>query len=533
MRFNDFTKLTEFGPVPPEQQIGAEPQQPQQIQQRPAAPAPVKPVPVNVDNDVPADIISDLDDLGQTAEENPEVSKKIESGLQALLKFAKTVTSQSGGTMPTNENSASFSLISELESQIEHIAKLGPKAESIIATIRKQVSSLKAVIEQDLAAAKQAGGEEVSKQYASAEASKKKMSAELASRLGKSNNWGRALIAALDHFENPQLTTDFLKVCAEGTALTVQIPKIPQVVRYKLSDIVHPSIKAIFDPANRAQFRALLNLPWTEGAGRGAGVGPGESLLACLIPGATQPAKGDLSVNGENWEVKAGSYTFNPQTNKKGVSNAWLDCSSNSDKAPVMKAAFVSALSNLKTKNQKKIQVKGNVLTLGEIINLADFRSKSLIYLQIVLQQLERFDLQYDAIAEAYSAIVPTVKAKKKSTFNKAVVDSVNAILNLDATTPKTLATIHVNLSMLEYGIGDYKSPNFIFYNSTTQDIAFSQGTSSISKATSGKDGIIPLYTFTMNGSGKASAGVFLSGGTDAEVDSILGFQRKRPAKTA
>ena len=538
MRFNDLF-LTELGPLAPEDQIGA-PVQPQTPQQQPIAAQPETtpaPMPITEPNEsiIPtADIISDLDEIGELADGNPKLEQKVSSAIQAILKYANAATAKFKPEVQpkVKESMVIYSDIAELEDQIENLAPLGEKVADVIAVIRKKIAQLKENVKSEFAKEREAGGEEVKKKLGDIEQAKKDFANKLVQRLGKSPEWGQGLVSALDRYDNPELTMNFLELCANGRALAISLPKEPQVVDYKLTNIVDARIKPILDPANRKFFKALKDLPWTEGSGRGGGVGPGESLLACLIPNATQPPKGDLFINGENWEVKAGSYTYNSETNKKGTSNAWLDCSSNSDKAPVMKQAFMEALgAKLKTKNQRKIKVGNNVLTLGEVIRNADFRKQSLPYLKIVLEQLERFDLQYDAISAAYKAIVPTVAEKRAKTFNNAVTESIDAILNLSADTSRILARIHARLSLLEYGIGDYKSPNFIFYNSTTQDIVFSQGTSSINKSVGGDSRVVPLYTFTMNGTGKASAGVFLAAADEEEVDNILGYQRKRGKK--
>jgi hypothetical protein len=483
----------------------------------PAIPAPqVNPV---VDT---SEVKAELDDIAQATEENPELEKSVTATLKALLNYAKKVLPTSSTPSSLEESTAVYSIIDELNSQIEHLSSAGKRFEPIINTIKEKISQLHQTISHSLEAERQAGGDEVKQNIANITQTKNKYASVIASRVGKSEGWKRGLLSALNHYDD-QVGLDFLEACANGTALTITIGKTSQIAKYKLNTLVNPKLQAIFEPSNKEIFGSLLRLPFTEGTGFGAGIAPGESLLACLLPGATSAAKGDLEINGEVWEMKAGSYSFNAEKGKLGKSGAWLDCSKIAENAPLLKKAFADSILNYLTNKNKKITVDRNVYTVGDLIKLADFRPTKLPQLNTLLSLIKP-EQALQVLSDTYSAIVPTVKAKNLKAFNAAVKLSLPLIQNNDSV---ALGKLHVKLSMFEYALGEFKATNFIFYNSTTQDIVLIQGTSAFSKSLESNYGILST-TFTMNGANKASAGVFLQADSQEEVDKTVGYVRKR-----
>lgn len=501
--------------------------------QQPAKPqqpvAPTTPqVGANVDT---SGIQLKLDDIAQATDENPDIEKNVTTVLQSLLKYAKTASKNAGPAPATSgslsESTAVYSIIDELNSQIEHLSSAGAQFLPIINTIKDKILQLHKSISDSLEAERKAGGDEVKQTIANINQQKNDYASTITSRVGKSDGWKRGLLSALSHYDD-QVALDFLEACAEGTALTITIGKTSQIAKYKLNDIVNPKLRPIFDPANKAIFGSLLRLPFTEGTGFGAGIAPGESLLACLLPGATSASKGDIEMNGEIWEMKAGSYSFNAEKGKLTKSGAWLDCSKIAENAPSFKKVFADSVLSFITNKNKKVTVGKNVYTVGDLVRLADFRPTKLPELKMLLSMVSP-EQAVQVLSNTYGAIVPTVKAKNSKVFNNIVEQSLVLINENNA---GELGKLHVKLSMYEYAMGEFKATNFIFYNSTTHDIAIIQGTNSFSKALDNDYGVLPV-TFTMNGSNKASAGVFLQADNQEDVDKAVGYVRKRPRKSA
>jgi hypothetical protein len=516
MRFREI-KLAEFAPT---DQI--EPQTTPLPQSAP--PKLPKQINTNLGTD---QLLADIDDLKLVAEENPELEKKITNSLRSLLNYAKSATAKLGITIPptVEESTAIYSLIDELHSQIEHLEPLGKQVAPIIATIREKIAELKSAIQTGFDDERKKGGEEVKQNIENVNKIKNEYASTITSRVGKSDSWKRGLISALSHYDD-QVALDFLEMCANGTALTIKIGKTEQIAKYKLNNIVNVKLKPIFDPENKEIFGSLLRLPFSEGTGFGAGIAPGESLLACLLPGATSAAKGDIEMNGETWEMKAGSYGFNAEKGKLGKSGAWLDCSKVAENAPSLKKVFADSVIKYITNKNKKVTIGKNILSIGDLIKLADFRPTKLEHLKVLFNMLGS-DNAFNVLSDTYGEIVPTVKAKNLKTFNAAVKLSLPLI---EQNNSAELAKLHVKLSMFEYALGEFKATNFIFYNSTTHDIAIIQGPGSFSNALTPKYNIL-TSSFTMNGGNKASAGVFLQADSQEEVDKTVGYVRKRVKK--
>jgi hypothetical protein len=470
---------------------------------------------------------SELADIEQASDDNAQIEKIAVPKLQLLLQYATSAANQIPGTVPStiNEESAALigSVIESLNDQVAHLMRAGKEFIPVVNKIKAEIDKLHAEISKYGQAERKAGGEQVTQKFAEIDKTKSKYAQEIASRLGKSNAWARSLTSALSQF-SPELGLTFLEKCATGTALINTFGSAGQVSKQRLSSMVASELQPMFNAENKEALASLIKLPFTETTGFGGGVAPGEALLGCLIPGATSATKGDLSINGETWEVKAGSYGSQPS---KG-SMAWLDASK--EIAPsALRDAFNSNVNKALVKNKTNVRKKiaGTQSELGHLVQLADFRPNKLAFLKTVLEYLKPSQ-RISAINDVYQKVYPTVLKKRKAVFDNAVSKSVEMIMLLNYT---GLSELQVKLSMLEYGIGEYKSPNFIFYNSTTQDVMLIQGLSAISKAFNPKFNIA-TSSITMGGGAKSSPGVFLKGDDPDEVERIIGFQRKRPKVT-
>lgn len=524
--------------VPQEQPVaGMEPvQEPAQSDQQPQ-PAPIQapvaqPVPVaqpaTVQQAVPqqnpllATITNDLDEIEDASQENEQFEKIAVEKIKELIKLASDAT---GAEPPINEESQSeiAASIATLEDQVMHLVD-DPKYEGVVSTIRTEIQKLREKIAIFSAKEREAGGEEVKNKFRMSEEKKLEYANSIASRVGKSEEWAASLVGVVSGFGN-ELSSKFLEACASGTAMTVRLEKLDKVDKKRLPSLVSSDVRKIFSEEHKKVLRRLIKLPFTESTGFGGGVAPGESLLACLIPGASSAAKGDLHIDGANWEVKAGSYGDAPSK----VSWAWLDAQALTPNE--LKTVFIDAckeaLRGSKIGLNKTITVGDNTYTLMDFIKLSDFRATKLSVLKAVFKEMKPAQRE-EVLSSVYTAMAPTVGQRRPKEFSEFVSKSLNAIDSLNIS---ELAKLQTKLSMTEYGLNDYQSPNFIFFNSTTLDVMFVRGIASFNRALGSKYNL-KLQTMTMGGGTKASPGIFLAGDNEEEVEKIIGFVRKRPKVT-
>jgi hypothetical protein len=295
--------------------------------------------------------------------------------------------------------------------------------------------------------------------------------------------------------------------------------------KINLRNVVNPELKELFDTENSKPFMALKSEPFSVSTGQGSGSGPGETLLALLVPGATRAGKGDLDIDGGMWEVKGGSYTV--KKNSLGQSNAWLDCSS--IKASGLRAKFTEVMQKYLSKywNKKITTNDGTVLTLSDLSRLADFRPSSIWALSYLFKQL-RPEQRYSVLEELYDEIFPTLKKKYPKPFDSAIRLSAEAIMVQD--TKDTLSDVQARLAMLEYMAGPYNAKGIVVFNKTTDEMMVIQGIKGINTAM--KTNTLSTQTMTMQGKGdtKAHPGIFLTAPRE-EIEPQLGIIRTKPHK--
>jgi hypothetical protein len=318
----------------------------------------------------------------------------------------------------------------------------------------------------------------------------------VALKVGKPAEWGRELLAILDRYENNQLTNDFMDLVIQGKALTQNVVSSQPILKSNLKLIINPKIAAIFD--NKEVFANLALMPFAEQkAGFGGGVGPGEALLAMLIPGAKRaPGASDLEIQRKIWEVKGGGSE---------TSKAWLDSAT---VAPAeLRRIFTDETESLKPQLRKKIRyTDGSEYTLSQILDLSDFREEKFKFLRTVFRYLDS-SKHKSIINKMYERLFPNVKKKKSKLYVKYVKDTINYILEGNR---RTVADIQAKLGMLEYGLGSYQADNFIIYNYNTHELIAIRGLEGITNSIDNKDNMVKTETITMGNSKKSSAGISL-----------------------
>lgn len=318
----------------------------------------------------------------------------------------------------------------------------------------------------------------------------------VAIKVGKPEVWGRNLLGILDRYENEQLINDFMDLILQGNALKANIISSQPILKLNLKSIINPKIAGIFD--NAEVFESLALMPFAEQkAGFGGGVGPGEALLAMLIPKAKRaPGPSDLEIEGKIWEVKGGGSE---------TSKAWLDSAT---VAPAeLRRIFTDRAAPLKSKFSKIIRYSdGTKYTLSDVVKLSDFRDRGFKHLRIVFRFLDS-ETQKKIISEMYEKLYPNVKKKESKLYNNYVRDTIIAILEGNR---RSIADMQAKLGMIEYAVGSYQADNFLIYNYNTHEIIAIRGLEGILNSIDNKDNMVKTETITMGNSKKSSAGVTL-----------------------
>ena len=477
---------------------------------------------------------ADLQDISQFTDEHPESQGYVEKQLKVLLDYTKkalakitpqqTPAQDQQVQQPTLEAiESSHQIIDQLTAQIDVICATVANCDPIVKPIKEYLDKLRATIIQEFSQEREAGKKEKEQQLNQAQAEKLKLALTIATRLKKSKTWGQNLLSAVDRF-GEQLSMDFLTICAQGNGMTVDLTRTQGVSKVRLPAIVNPALKDIFAPEHADAFKLLVNLPFTESPGMGGGIGPGEALLGCLIGNSTSASPGDLSINGETWEIKAGSYSLSKTGSPKPSGAAWID--SSKVKGSMLRAVFDKSMSDiLKTKLRANVNVQGKdarTVRVHEALALADFRPTGLPYLKAVFELITP-QQRYDVLDAMYDKLFSAVKQHDAELINRGVTDSITAI---DALNGRALAKIQVKLALIDYGVGHYNSPNFFIYNTTTQDILVIRNLSEIDNAFDPKYNLL-VTPATMGKSDKASPGVFIAADNPDEVDNMLGYTRK------
>jgi hypothetical protein len=466
-------------------------------------------------------IVKNLAIVSKKTDENPELLDTIEPALDDLEQKVADLEAKAKQPVqqsPMGEDQATDLRIQSLETRIANLKTKLPADDPDLLEMENDLINLLMEIE-SAEKSQAAQGFNLAKSLSTdTKTERLKKAKELASRLGKQASWANNLIGGLSLYED-QLENDFLDLCIAGQGLTQNITAVDGVKQFNLKTAINPKLAAIFD--NKEAFEALLYLPFAEQkAGFGGGIGPGEALLAMLIPNAKRANPGDISVNNETWEIKSGSYS----SPSKG-SSAWLDSSPGKLTGPSLRKVFDSAMVGfIKPLLQKSVTVGDTKLRVSQALELADFRSKAFPYLKAVFSVLEN-QQRIEVLDKVYSEQYPTVLKKDQDTYNDILIRSSIAIKEGDH---KTLAKAQAKGGMMEYALGNYNSPNFIIYNSTTQDILAINGKEGIFNSLDDSSNNLMATTATMGKSAKASAGVFLQTADHEFLDKAFGFDRKR-----
>lgn len=471
--------------------------------------------------DPASNIIKNLEIVAKKADESPEISDKVDDALDDLekkLSELEAKAKQPPQETPVGEDQATDLKIKNLEKRIANLKTKLPPDDPDLLEMENDLVELLVAIERTEKEQSAQGFNLARALSTDTKAERLRKAKELASRLGKSGSWANNLLGALSLLDE-QLENDFLDLCLSGQGLVKNIVGTEGVGKFNLQTVINPKIKAIFD--NSEAFEALLYLPFAEQkAGFGGGVGPGEALLAMLIPNAKRANPGDLSVNGETWEIKSGSYS----SPSKG-SSAWLDSAPGKLTGGALRKVFEKSISDfIKPLLQKSVTVDGNKLRVSQALELADFRSKAFPYLRAVFGIFDN-DQKIIVIDDLYSELYPTLKKEDKKAYDDILVRSIVAI---NTGNHQELAKNQAKGGMLEYAVGSYASPNFIIYNSTTHDILSIKGIGGISKSLDDPSNNLLATTATMGKSAKASAGIFLQTNDQDYLDQRFGFERKR-----
>jgi hypothetical protein len=372
----------------------------------------------------------------------------------------------------------------------------GPQATMALMDIKKFKQKVQAEIAQ-VGTLHQEKGKE---QLGAIAAEKLKKAKELAKKIGKDDEWGVSLHNALSYYENDQLHTDFLDICLANKGLSSPFdPSIPYQ-KLNLKTIINSTLSGLF--SNQAAFNKLVLLPLSAGTGQGSGIGPGETLFACITPDTKKAGKSDLTIGGFGTvEVKGGNSQ---------ESTGWLDATG--VKATDLRSAFLSIVNPaLKSKGRKKFKFKdGTETTVNDIIDNADFRPEKFKFLKTVFKLLSPED-QIKTIDALYTEVAPTVKSdpKTKKMYNRYVKETVNLITNIASRSElESINKLQAKLSMIEYAIGSYKAETLLIYNYVTQDIALVKGIEGIEQSINSSDLVTTAITMRGQGAKKGSPGI-------------------------
>jgi len=373
--------------------------------------------------------------------------------------------------------------------------------------------------------AKKEGGEEKEKEISAKTSELKKLAIKIANDKGMNEAWGKILYGFVNEFEN-NFAEKFLTHVSNGTALNQSWETIASVPMNKtnLKNLVNSELAELFNPENSKPFDSLKSLPLATSTGPGQGSGPGETILALLVPGANKAGKGDLKIGDDMWEIKGGSYSV--AKNSLKTSNAWLDCSN--IKATGLRIIFQDVIHDYLKKSWSKLVSAGDrKMTLSELSRLADFRPSSIWAMAYLFKQLKP-EQRYTVLDKMYDAVFPTLKKKYPKVFDSSIRLSAEAILQQD--TENTLSNLHAKLAMLEYQAGPYKAKGIVVFNKTTNDIMVLQGIKGINSGMA--TGALSTQTLTIQGKGDAKAhpGIFLSSDRSS-IEQQLGIQRTRDYK--
>jgi hypothetical protein len=429
-------------------------------------------------------IEKDLDTLSKLSDQDPAIKKNIVDGLKQILAKLnkKSVISSPGVTEDEEDINTLISMLLDRldDTDLDPSERLRTKGE-IIRLRQKNEKAAEARgfnLGTALADSKRKQIEEKSK--------------KVAKKIGKDDAWGTDLSERLMRFQDVKLINLLLDNSLNNSCFkNSEIFTNNTVTKGKLQNFVIPELSNLF---TNSEFKSLVQMPFDK-----RGLGPGEALLAILIPNAKKASKGDLEINNEIWEVKGAAYKADGSDNSSWIDSAGIGVKGNT-LGEIFRAEVKKSLGN---NIPNKLNVDGRDLDFELLLNLADFRKFSLSKLSAVMELLD-YNKKKDIIDKIYSKLFPGCKEKISEEYDSFVNDSINLISekNYDS-----LARIQTKFSLKEYGLGAYNSPNFIFYNPSYQDVIFSKGIDSVEDFYNDKQFVVS--TITMRGD-KPSPGIFL-----------------------
>lgn len=286
--------------------------------------------------------------------------------------------------------------------------------------------------------------------------------AEVAQNLGLDYKWALNLVGMFGVSISRDDKLAFLDLCRKRKAISLRTMLAKKHGR--LSDLITktpPSIRQVFGHIKETLLGISLS------TGQRDATGPFEAML-CIMGPAVKLKKGDIGINGQNYEVKGSSIGVNA-TGSPTESYGWLEAQKK--KAGDLKIDFFKAYekyipNHVTTPAPEHTGFK----TLKELINAADFRPQSIGYLKDALDQLPDDKAKLDVLFDIHVALFPetSIQKIKGFDFNKEIQKILNAIYVLPSSDVPTIARIQGIMGMLEYWFSSYKS-GMIFYNSSLE----------------------------------------------------------------
>ena len=254
------------------------------------------------------------------------------------------------------------------------------------------IESFKKQVQQQLKRVAQAHQEFGKQQYIKSQETDTSDFAELGSmiekKLGTHKGWTKARIIdpLLSVGIDSELLYVFLDQCASGTAMN-----------WNFDDGIHPitDFKSLMSAEAREVFSnkqakdILVSARWSEGT---VGEGDGEVMIG-LLADASHPQKGDITVKGVPYEVKATGWRFNKKGDVSGT-EAWLDA-----------GPYAANIEGIKSIFKKLINARG-IKVSDESMALADFRKAGTQSFKQIMSQVKD---PVDLLSSLHSAVFPNV----------------------------------------------------------------------------------------------------------------------------
>jgi hypothetical protein len=330
--------------------------------------------------------------------------------------------------------------------------------------------------------------------------------AAIEKKLGTPKGWTKSKIInpLLSVGIDKELLYVFLDQCASGTAMN-----------WNFNDGIHPitDFKSLMSDESKEIFSnkqakdILLTARWSEAGGEGDG-----EVMIGLLADASHPEKGDITVKGVPYEVKATGWRFNKKGDVSGT-EAWLDAGPYSSNIEGVKAIF-----------KKLINARG-ITASEENIALADFRKAGT---QSLKQIMSRVKDPVDLMSSLHSAVFPNADKNQIKQASENIVAS-----QYDY---RVSAKEQGLLAMAEYA-AEHDNFGFVFIDKTNFSGMISKNAVGESEAFTFSSPMTMSTAKTTDATTttkkrKASPGIMT--GSRAQAQKTLGWQSKRqPAQPA